>query len=374
MEEATRKALIVCVDMDDDVGRKIGLETPIVGREKVLRAAEKLILIDPEEADSNAMFASVKLSDDLSKTGYVTEVTVVGGLKDGGLEASKKVMGEILQIADSFKPSEVYVVTDGFGHEDIEPIIRARLPLAGIVRVIVKQSRAIEESYIIFGRYLKMLFTDPRFKKWVLGLGGLIITLLTLANHFSTYYRELNTILWVVVGLAIFMKGLDLDVYMSLALHRVWGRDLPPLILTFKTVLLFTGVSLTLFSLYQGVSMPYTGENFMAVIGRFIARAIDIMFFGIALILLSGTIRYPLDFSNMQDSLIMVASLLTLVPLIQILGFASFTPSLDLSVLLYTSILTLILLYATNVSIVLLMRLFSILLKKLKIPSKVKLV
>ncbi|MEM2821748.1 MAG: DUF373 family protein, partial [Thermoproteota archaeon] len=226
MEEGAKRVLIICVDLDDDIGRKTGLETPIIGRENVLKAAEKLALSDPEEADLNAMFASVRLAEDFSRPGYLTEVCVVSGLKDGGLGASRKAIGEIMNVAKSFPPSEVYVVTDGFGEEDIEPVLKARLPLAGVRRVIVKQSRAIEESYIVFGRYLKMLFTDPRFKRWVLGLGGLLITSLTILSYFRPY-QEVNTIFWSIVGIAILMKGLDLDKWISSALKQIYGENLP---------------------------------------------------------------------------------------------------------------------------------------------------
>jgi putative membrane protein len=371
LEENNKRALILCVDLDDDIGQKTGLETPIVGRKNVLEAAEKLALVDSEEADSNAMFASIRLSDELSQAGYLTEVSVVSGLKDGGLEASRKALNEITQVANMFNPSEVYVVTDGFGEEDVEPVLKARLPLAGVKRVVVKQSRAIEESYIVFGRYLKMLFTDPRFKRWLLGLGGFLITFLTILNYFGSY-REVNTAFWVLIGIAILIKGFDLDKWISTGLKQVFGKDLPPILLTLKTLFLFTGLSLILFSLGTGYLIkPLPDEAFIAYVGRIIAQIIEVLLFGVAMTLLSGSIRYPLTASSIQDSLTVLANIMTLAPLIKTLGLAASTPSFDLKTLLYVSLLTLVLVYAVNVLVILIVRLLPVFSKRLKITPRI---
>lgn len=367
--EESKRALIICVDLDNDVGSKTGLETPIVGRDNVLKAAERLALVDPEEADSNAMFASIKLSDELSRKGYLTEISVIGGSRDGGLEASRKAMDEIIRVANSFNPSEVYVVTDGFGEEDIEPIIRARLPLAGVRRVVVKQSRAIETSYIILGRYLKMLFSDPRFKKWFLGFGGLIMIILTLLSYYGSS-REVNTAFWVIMGSAVLMKGFDLDRLFSAGIKHIFGGEIPPQILILKTLLLFTGISLLLFSLFSGASTGFLpNETLIARIGRFIAQTIDVLLLGITIMLLSGSMRYPLTASSIQDSLTILANIVTLIPMFRTLGLALANPSFELRILLHVSLLTIILIFAANIFVFLTMRMIQSL-KMLKIDQK----
>jgi putative membrane protein len=357
LEEGTKRILVLCVDLDDDVGRKTGLETPIIGRENVLRAAEKLALLDPEEADSNAMFASIRLSDDFSQSGHLAEVCVVSGLKDGGLEASRKAVEEIMRVANSFPPSEVYVVTDGFGEEDIEPVLKARLPLAGVRRIVVKQSRAIEESYIILGRYLKMLFTDPRFKRWFLGIGGFLITSLTLLSYFGSY-REVNTMFWSLIGIVVLMKGLDLDKRISSGLRQIYGENLPPAMLTCKTLFLFTGIALILFTIYTGIYIEHSAEeSFMELVGKFIAQVADIFLFGASLILVSNALKYPLKIPSIRESLTILANMMSLTPLIKTLGIAASTPFFELRILLYVSLLTLLLMYAANVLTFLLTRL-----------------
>ena len=44
------KLLVICVDRDDDVGKKAGITTPVVGRDECINAAQRLALEDPEDA------------------------------------------------------------------------------------------------------------------------------------------------------------------------------------------------------------------------------------------------------------------------------------------------------------------------------------
>ena len=56
---AASKLLVICVDRDDDVGKKAGIATPVVGRDSCINAAQRLALEDPEDADSNSIFYAV---------------------------------------------------------------------------------------------------------------------------------------------------------------------------------------------------------------------------------------------------------------------------------------------------------------------------
>ena len=56
---------MLCIDRDDDIGSKGGIETPIVGRDACINAGTRLALEDPEDADSNAIFGAVKVYEEL---------------------------------------------------------------------------------------------------------------------------------------------------------------------------------------------------------------------------------------------------------------------------------------------------------------------
>ena len=44
---AEKTIAVICVDRDNDFGRKAGIDGPIIGRKDNLRAAVKLALADP---------------------------------------------------------------------------------------------------------------------------------------------------------------------------------------------------------------------------------------------------------------------------------------------------------------------------------------
>jgi len=88
--------LVVCVDRDDDLGRKAGVVGPVVGRANVLDAALKLGTADPEDADTNAMFAAVHLLDQIRETGEDAEVVVLTGSPKVGT-GGQTVPGRLLR-------------------------------------------------------------------------------------------------------------------------------------------------------------------------------------------------------------------------------------------------------------------------------------
>ena len=45
------KLLVICVDRDDDIGKKAGIASPVVGRNACLDAAQRLALEDHEDDD-----------------------------------------------------------------------------------------------------------------------------------------------------------------------------------------------------------------------------------------------------------------------------------------------------------------------------------
>ena len=58
--------LVLCVDLDDDLGRKTGVETPVVGRDAVRDAAVALATADPEDSDVNVLFEGIHLTEEIT--------------------------------------------------------------------------------------------------------------------------------------------------------------------------------------------------------------------------------------------------------------------------------------------------------------------
>jgi putative membrane protein len=210
METSRENYLVLCVDRDDDLGSKAGIETPVVGRDKVIEAATKLSLSDPEEADANAMFAAVREYDRIIASGAGCEVAVVSGDKNGGFEADKKIRKQVNLLVSKGLFSGIIFVSDGVEDETIIPIIQDIKPIVSIKRVVIKHSQSVEETYQILGRYLRMLVYDPRYSKWALGVPGLILLLSGFLIILGRVLEaELATLL--IIGGTLFVRGFGFD-------------------------------------------------------------------------------------------------------------------------------------------------------------------
>jgi putative membrane protein len=209
VSETTSKMLIICVDRDNDVGLKTGIETPIVGKEACLDAATRLALADPEEADANTIFAAVKEYDELVSEGQECEVITVGGLFERGVLGDKKIRGEVARILNEYPASEAVIVSDGVEGEELTPVISSLVPVISIRKVVIKHSKSVEESYQVLGRYLRMIVFDPRYAKYYLGLPGLILVGVAIAYYFVKDIAPL--ILIGLIGIIFAIRGFNVD-------------------------------------------------------------------------------------------------------------------------------------------------------------------
>jgi putative membrane protein len=211
--------LVVCVDRDDDLGRKAGLATPISGRDAVLSAATALAVADPEDADANALFAAVKKYDELSQKGIMCEVAIVCGEESGGFESDRKVRTGVESLLFASEYTGIVFVSDGGEDEQIIPVLQGMKPVVSVTRVTVKHSESVEQTYIVLGRYLRMLIFDPRYSRWALGVPGLIFILATVLIVFNQGFAALIASL-LIIGAALFIRGFNLDRWVAGILSR----------------------------------------------------------------------------------------------------------------------------------------------------------
>src|SRR5579863_8985219 len=118
-ETKTSRLLVICVDRDDDIGSKAGVNTPIVGRNACLEAAQRLALEDPEDADSNSIFAAVKTFEDLISKGYQAEVAIVSGMENKGVQGDEKIVLQVRNIVEAFSANGAVIVSDGEDDESV---------------------------------------------------------------------------------------------------------------------------------------------------------------------------------------------------------------------------------------------------------------
>jgi putative membrane protein len=322
-KEATHsKILVLCIDRDDDIGSKGGIETPIVGRDACINAGTRLALEDPEDADSNAIFGAVKTYEELVSKGYAAEVAVVAGKFNRGVEADEKISLEVKSILEKYQADGAVIVSDGEDDETILPVIQSRVPVISVQRVIIRHSRSVEYSYAVLGRYLRMLVYDSQYSKFFLGVPGVLLAAGALAVIFDAA-KWITAIVLAILGGAFIVRAFDIDKAIS-----SFGRLTPTSFI--KIFSIIGGVLIILAAIANGMSSippsALTPEmsafdvlSNRVIVGRFATSTITLLWIGIATIL--GGILLSNWFKGssriMSDILRLTVLALLYIPLLQ---------------------------------------------------------
>lgn len=206
-----KRILILCVDSDNDIGVKTGINTPIIGREDNLKAATTLALKDPEESDANAIFGALRTYENLSNEQDSEEylVATIVGSEMGGVKSDKRITDQLLSVLERYPSENVILVTDGFSDEKVIPIIQSHVPILSLRRIIVKQSESIEESWAVFTRYLAKLAEDPYYSRWALGAPGILLLALAILLYVGPQY--VGIVFLIFLGSLLVIKGFSID-------------------------------------------------------------------------------------------------------------------------------------------------------------------
>lgn len=284
---STNRLLVICVDRDDDVGQKTGIQTPVIGRDACIEAAQRLALEDPEDADSNAIFSAVKTYEDLVSKGYRVQVITVTGTKNRGVQADQKIVRETRQALEKFAASGAVIVSDGEDDESVIPIIQNVVPVVSVQRVVMKVSRSVEYSYAVFGKYLKMIAYDSKYSKFFLGVPGILLLIGGIGTVLGLT-AEIVAILVSILGGAFLIRAFDID--------KAWSRWAKPTPAGFIRIFtMTTGIIFIIASVPAGLAgvegdltgseLPFSAIVFDKVImGKFIAGALPILWIGIGAI------------------------------------------------------------------------------------------
>ncbi|ELY53245.1 DUF373 family protein [Natronolimnohabitans innermongolicus] len=213
--------LVLCVDLDDDLGRKTGFSTPVIGREPVEEAAVALATADPEDSDVNVIFQGLHVYDDLADRNESVEVAVVTGNDEGDVNANREVGDEVDTVLASLSTAEdvtALVITDGAQDESVIPIIRSRVPIDGVRRVVVRQAQNLESMYYTF----KQVLNDPETRGTVLIPLGILLLIYPLALIGSALEMPGFVIgtTSALLGLYLISRGLGLGERLDEAVER----------------------------------------------------------------------------------------------------------------------------------------------------------
>ena len=296
---AASKLLVICVDRDDDVGKKAGITTPVVGRDPCINAAQRLALEDPEDADSNSIFYAVKTYEDLVSKGYNVQVVVVAGVEKRGVQADEKIVNEIKSVLQKFSANGAVIVSDGEDDETVIPVIQNVIPVVSVQRVVMQVSRTIEHSYAVFGKFLKMVVYDKTYSKFFLGVPGILLLIGGIGTVVG-YTAEIFAILVSILGGAFLIRAFDIDKSWS-----SWTKATPTGFI--RIFALVTGAVLILASIPAGVTNidPQLFETEMdfaqsisnqMVVGQFLQGLFPFLWMGL------GTISAGILISNWLNS------------------------------------------------------------------------
>ena len=317
-----RRVLVACIDRDNDIGKNGGVETPVFGRDQCINAGTRLAIEDPEDADANAIFGAIKIYEELVTKGYETEVALIAGAYNRGIEADEKISSELIAVLSKFKAEGVVIVSDGEDDETVIPLIQAMVPVISIQRIIMRQSRSVEYSYAVFGKYVKMLIYDPRYSKFFLGVPGALL----IASGFATIFgftREALAIVLSILGVAFVIRAFDIDKAIG-SLNRTTPSTFIRIFSTFAGIMIIlVGISNGISSIpdgaiTKGASISEIVTN-RVIVGDFVHGSLTLIWIGLATIfggiLLSNWFKGSITI--LSDILRLVVLGLIFIPAIQ---------------------------------------------------------
>lgn len=317
-----RRVLVACIDRDNDLGKNGGVETPVFGRDQCINAGTRLAIEDPEDADANAIFGAIKIYEELVTKGYETEVAIIAGAYNRGIEADEKISSELIAVLSKFKAEGVVIVSDGEDDETVIPLIQAMVPVISIQRIIMRHSRSVEYSYAVFGKYVKMLIYDPRYSKFFLGVPGALL----IASGFATIFgftREALAIVLSILGVAFVIRAFDIDKAIG-SLNRTTPSTFIRIFSTFAGIMIIlVGISNGISSIpdgaiAKGASISEIVTN-RVIVGDFVHGSLTLIWIGLATIfggiLLSNWFKGSITI--LSDILRLVVLGLIFIPAIQ---------------------------------------------------------
>lgn len=176
----TERVLVLAVDIDNDLYRKVRITGPVIGKEKNLAAAAKLAAKDPTETDANVMFEAVRKYEELKRDGYTAAVATIVGAEKEGYAADAELARQLDMVIDRFKADACVLVTDGASDERVLPVLKARIKLNSIDIVHMKQAAELERTYFTILEKLK----EPHYARIVFGIPAALLLLFAISYYF----------------------------------------------------------------------------------------------------------------------------------------------------------------------------------------------
>ncbi|MEA3343747.1 MAG: DUF373 family protein [archaeon] len=199
-----KTTLIICIDRDNDIGEKAGIEGPIIGRKANTAAANKLALADAEDSDVNALFKTIQTYDELKKKDKVEIITLTGDRRVG-MESDHEITRQFDIVLEKYHTEEAILISDGAEDEYILPILRTKIKMIYPKRVIIKQNQKLESTYYMIYEFIKQILNDPKASRFFIGIPAIVLLI------YATFGAAGGRIILGTIGLYLFIKGFQLE-------------------------------------------------------------------------------------------------------------------------------------------------------------------
>ena len=203
--------LVICVDRDDDLGRKTGIKGPLVGRKANIDAVLKFGISDPSDSDVNALFKAIQVYDNLVKRKENVEIITLTGDIKVGLTSDRKIRKQLDTVLKNMDliVDEAVLVSDGDEDTHIMPILKEKIRQIYIEKIVVKQSSELEGIYYMFRDFLDYVISDSRASKIFLGLPSVALIL------YAVFGAAGGRLILGIIGLYLLIKGFHLDPFVQ---------------------------------------------------------------------------------------------------------------------------------------------------------------
>jgi putative membrane protein len=202
--------LVVCVDRNDDIGRKAGVDTPVAGWEAVRSLVTDVGIADPEDSHVNSLLEALRVTRELRDDDEEAEVAVVSGVGESVVGTDRGVAAQMDRLIDEYDADSAVVVIDSAEDERLVPIIESRVAVDAVDRVVVRQARDLESTYYL----LKQFLADEELRQAVLvpiGVALLVFPAILASQGPAVAVAALTAAL----GLFLLYKGFGVDEYAS---------------------------------------------------------------------------------------------------------------------------------------------------------------
>lgn len=306
------QTIVLCIDRDNDIGRKAKMNGPIIGIEANSDAVLKLGSADPEDSDVNAILGGIKIAKDRN-----LQLATITGDIDRGYEADKNIRRQLKEISEKFKPKSAILVTDGADDQQVIPLIYNYMEIAHTETVIVRQTQELEKIYLTIVNYIFDRLSNPRLTFLMFGLPGIALILLSLFGSYAWKF------IMFVSGfyLLIHAFGYEHIVRTRLRIFLASFSRHSISVLAYATSLVIFFIAFTYgYEHVIGIDSAVHGDSNIIKVFTFISGASNLLLFGIVVALFGRMIGQSLDPGTEVD---VRGSIITIVLAVLILGVVS---------------------------------------------------